>query len=289
MISNLSGSDIAAAVKMTRSAFGGTVLLVEGTNDSKIYEKFVDEGRCALIPAYGKANALEAIAILNKTRVAGILSIVDADFWHLHGIRPPAANVLVTDSHDIEVMMLESRAFDNVLRTYGSKSKIRAFLKQHGAGDLRMVLFILALPIGRLRLLSEEHSWRLQFNGLNYAKLLSGTLLVVDQRELVRQVFSLTSGYKVPSVDILTQLRKAESRNCDPRQTCHGHDLTAILGLALRNALGTVSRKVATRDNIEKWLCLAYDIVEFAKTELYRAAKDWEIGNKPYVVFNAVR
>ena len=42
MIDNLSASDIANEISMMRSVFKGTVLVVEGVTDSRLYSKFTD-------------------------------------------------------------------------------------------------------------------------------------------------------------------------------------------------------------------------------------------------------
>jgi hypothetical protein len=100
--------DIANTVRMTRSLHKGAFLVVEGDTDARVYKRFVDDSRCKVIPAHNKDNAVEILEILEKDRFPGVLVIVDADFWHLEGIKPESLNLLLTDTHDLETMIIST-------------------------------------------------------------------------------------------------------------------------------------------------------------------------------------
>ena len=50
MINYITGDDITAEVKMIRNAFKGTILIVEGDQDSLLFEKFIKNDNCRTIP-----------------------------------------------------------------------------------------------------------------------------------------------------------------------------------------------------------------------------------------------
>lgn len=287
MIQYITGSDVAAEVRMTRAGFPGTVLIVEGDHDCRIYERFASAGDCRVIPAHGKTNAVDAITIIQKARMPGVLAIVDADFWHILGVPHNLTDIIPTDAHDIEVIMVESQALDVVLREYGVGKKIKAFITANRAAHLRDVLLARALPLGLLRLVSEENSLRLKFKGLDYSTVVSRTSLHIDEKALVREIMKLTRGHGITTIRITKLLKQARKRRCDARQACSGHDVTAITAIALQHAIGGHKIGLATAENVERWLRMSYDLRAFKTTDIYRQTKAWEAANTPYKVFQA--
>ncbi len=286
MIEHWTGEHIATEVLMTRSAFKGTIIIVEGDHDCRIYKKFVDSEHCHLQPAHGRPNALEAMSSLSKLRAKGIVAIVDADFWHHHGTRPPSRNILVTDLHDIEMMMFGSRAFDAIMAEYGSTTKIKKFLALSETTDLRAAILALTLPIGLLRLISEEDGLALKFKGLDFDKVVDKSTLQVSTDKLVCRVLMLTKNPTVKKTDISDTLQKAQSNAHDPREVCSGHDVAIIVGIGLRKALGNRPKSIANGKNIEQLLRLSYDSSDFRRTGLFKRAQKWEKANTPFTIFS---
>ncbi len=85
MLEYHTGDTIVNEIDMIRTAFSGGILLLEGENDSKFFQKFVDENQCYIIISHGKENAVEAIDITHSENKKGILAMVDADFWRIDG------------------------------------------------------------------------------------------------------------------------------------------------------------------------------------------------------------
>ena len=150
MINYITGDDITAEVKMIRNAFKGTILIVEGDQDSLLFEKFIKNDNCRTIPARGKDNALHAIEALEDDNFKGAVSIVDADFWHILPPNNLSSNILVTDYHDVEIMIFESEALSQILNEYGSKNKIDKFRNSYKE-DVRQILYNAAFPLSVLR------------------------------------------------------------------------------------------------------------------------------------------
>ncbi len=286
MLESVTGVDVANEVTMSRSAFSGTILLVEGSQDIRCFERFVDEQKCKIIPTRGKSNAIEAIDILEQIGLEGFLAIVDADFWHMDDVPNPSTNILLTDVHDLEIMIINSRAFRTVIVEYGSATKIKVFLKKQSSGDLRSVLLDRCLPIGLLRWISTRDNLGLNFNGLNYANCVDKASLKVLIDKLIQIVLSLTKKKSYKTENIHTKLdENLNSGPYDLFQVCCGHDFTAILAIGLRKAIGSKKSKIANQENIEKILRLSYDSRDLECTSLYEDSKKWESDNVPYEVF----
>ena len=60
MLDQLTSSDIANEVSMMRSVFKGTVLIVEGVSDSRLYGKFTDRENVRIMIAHSKNNVMQA-------------------------------------------------------------------------------------------------------------------------------------------------------------------------------------------------------------------------------------
>ena len=126
MIEHITGDSLANDVRMTRAQFSGSFLIVEGkTADFRFYRRFIDEQRCQIVPAHGKTNACDAITILEEDEFPGVLALVDADFWRLEGIDTPSSNVFLTDSHDLESMIVKSQALEKVLSRFSTPAGIQ--------------------------------------------------------------------------------------------------------------------------------------------------------------------
>ena len=91
-----------------------TLLLVEGPDDDRVYRSFLDEARCKTVLCDGKPNLIGAANILQGYTINGWLGIADADFSAFTGEQLPP-NVLATDDHDLEIMVLNTSALSELL------------------------------------------------------------------------------------------------------------------------------------------------------------------------------
>src|SRR5450830_172750 len=92
------------------------MILVESDADIHALDCAIHESRCERIPAWGKPEVLGALSILEKAGQRGVLAVVDSDFWHIDGDEPKnTRNLVATDWHDMECLLIWSRALDRVL------------------------------------------------------------------------------------------------------------------------------------------------------------------------------
>ncbi len=90
-------------------------LIVEGDTDGKFFQKLINREKCQVTISHNKANAKTILQILEEESFLGILAIVDADFEALEGRLPASPNILFTDTHDLETMILQSPALEKFL------------------------------------------------------------------------------------------------------------------------------------------------------------------------------
>ena len=281
------GDTIANRVLLLRDKYKGPVLLLEGDNDEKFFSKFVEDPEMLIISSEGKENVLDAVEILESEGIVqGFLGIVDADFGHVDGSLPTSQNVVVTDDHDVEMMIIRTKAFDEVLSELGSKCKIRKFPNRERG--IRDTLMQKALVVGHLRHLSVTDDLHLRFEGLRFEGFVDRdrNTLNLDIDEMIRRVFELKRIPNIREEDIKNKLSEIiKHDNEDPYQICCGHDFIAIFRIALRNVIGTRSGQTTNPEVLESILRLAYDSDDFRQTKLYSDAKRWSKRSQGYDIF----
>ena len=279
------GDAIANEVLLVRDTYNGSVLILEGDNDEKFFRQFVENSEMPIIPAWGKENVLDAVEILEShDGVQGFMGIVDADFGHVDGSLPTSRNIVVTDNHDVEMMIIKTKAFSEVLQALGSKTKIRNFPDRERG--IRPALIQEALIIGHFRHLSVTNNLRLRFEGLSFEKFVDRNSLKLDIDKMIKNVFALTKNPQLKMEDIRNKLLElVKDATDDPYQICCGHDFIAIFGIGLRKVLGSKSSKETTSQALGIALRLAYDSEDFRQTKLYSDAKRWSARNRGYNIF----
>ena len=272
-----SSGDIVAEVEMSRTNFAGSFLLVEGASDSKFFRRYVGGDFTELVICSGKLPAVEAIDALNSRNFAGAVAVVDDDFDAVIGV-PAAVNLLKTDTHDLETLVLSSSALEYVLREKGDPTRIARF--EDGAGTSVVdALIERASVFGRLRFLNDgpmsfraemdkafrpwkffdAATWKLNHDAL---RLAYANAIGVSESDLDRLLGS------IPQMPIWNLV--------------HGHDALVILTIGLRQVLGACQCSEA---DLSSWLRLAYSKAEFDKTSLYASMVQWESSSVTFKLF----
>ncbi|HBB34288.1 MAG TPA: hypothetical protein DDZ80_25065 [Cyanobacteria bacterium UBA8803] len=276
----------ANAIRLQRSTFSGTFLLVEGSSDKTFYERFVDKLVCKLISISGKPSSkLRIVAVLNileNSDFQGVLAIVDADFDHLEVSSHSSPNLLRTDTHDLETMLLNSPALDKVIAECGSEEKIARFGR-----DVRTALLEAGIPIAYLLWISQLEALNLTFDGIVFSRFIDDQTLQIDEAKLIQEVKNKSQAFMLKSEDLQQRLTIQRNDSHDPWQVCCGHDLVEILSLGLRRAIGSARASDVEPNSLERNLRLAYEETYFYKTQIYLSVRLWESSNQPFRVLRS--
>jgi len=268
---------VANKIRQLRETYSGSFLLVEGKSDKVFYERFIDKLACHLEitdgKAFNKSNKQCAIAILEileKSNFRGVLAIVDADFDRLQNTSVTSPNLLRTDTHDLETMLIKSPAFDKVIVMFGSEEKIIKFGR-----DLRTVLLESGTIVGYLRWVSQSDGLNLKFEGIEFKNFINNQTIQISEIELIKEVKNKSKAYSLDNEDLQKRLTNKKNSSHNPWQVCCGHDLVEILSIALRKAIGS-NRDIDVKANsddrkntLENFLLLAYEENYFHQTQLY--------------------
>ncbi|MEH2300525.1 MAG: DUF4435 domain-containing protein [Nostoc sp.] len=270
---------VANQIRLRRSTYTGTFLLVEGSSDKTFYKRFVDQLVCELIETSGKQRAIEILKILEQSNFQGILAIVDADFDRFETLLYTSYNLLRTDSHDLETMLINSPAFNKVLAEFGSEEKIAQFNR-----DVRLVLVENGMSIGYLLWISKCDGLNLTFDGITFSKFIDEQTLQINELKLIQEIKNKSQAFSLNEKNLQERLKSQKSNNHDPWQICCGHDLVEILSFGLRKALGSNKAADVEPNNLERSLRLAYEEIYFRQTQLYLDIRTWESNNQPFRV-----
>lgn len=156
--------EVVAEAIMTRMAFAGTLLIVEGDDDSRFFRGRIDKKACDLIIAGGKLAVVGSIERLDAQHFRGALGVCDDDCASLDGHQPLSPNLVITEWRDLDTFLIQSPALERILAEYGDKNAIQKLESSHG--PLKDNLMRLALPFGRLRWLSVREGLGLDFEKL---------------------------------------------------------------------------------------------------------------------------
>lgn len=275
---------IANRIRLKRSQHQGAFLIVEGDEDSRVFGHFLTASHCQIIIAHGKKNAVQALAALDAEQFAGVLAIVDTDFDRLEGHQPFSPNLHLTDTHDLETLILQSPAFEKVLAEFGSENKLAAFSSSQ-SDDIRSTLLKVGSHLGYLRWHSLRQKLNLKFESLTFSKFVDSSTLAIDAAKLVKTVKDHSSAHHLNETEIQEQVRQLQDNNHDLWLVCCGHDLVEILSIGLRKTLGSNDAKQVEPEILGRALRLAYEFAHFCVTKVYAAVQGWEQLNQPFQVF----
>lgn len=279
----LTADYIANTTRMLRTTHDGAILIVEGTTDVRVYENFINKAQCRILPANNKDVAIAAINKLEIDNFRGVLTIVDTDFWKLDGIHPKSLNILLTDTHDLETMILFSDALDKILSEFGSNPKIASLDR-----SIRDILLEGALPIGLLRWISSptKDNLRLKFKGIQFNNFVNIEKLSINIDNLIKEVKTNSHASTLDESAIRLKIITLMKAGYDSWQVCSGHDLVQLLAIGLINIFGNHRVTNITSEGVDGILRVSYEYSYFSLTQLHDAIKDWENANPPFKVLS---
>lgn len=275
---------IVATVELLRDRVQHVCLIVEGHTDACLYKQLINTKTCKVLPASGKHNAIKAVEKLEARQATGILCIVDSDFWRLDQCNPPSENILLTDGHDAETMILRTRALERLLLEYGSEGKIERFEQGCPRKSVRHVILEGAQKLGYLRWYSIKTGSNLCFQDLKFAAFVHKDTLDVCLNDLVQEVKNRSMRHDIDSKTLIDGATELRSPDHDPYEVCCGHDIVDLLAFALRHAIGSCPPSGIKSDELERSLRLSYEWADFLNTSTYRDIISWSARNSDYKV-----
>ncbi|WP_054741496.1 DUF4435 domain-containing protein [Cellulosilyticum ruminicola] len=282
----LNATRLITKLKMLRSGKKSkSFIVVEGVTDLRLYSKFVDESFCQIIIADSKQNVKACIEACNEEGIEGIIGIVDADFSHIERLDQEIPNLYLTDTHDLECMLLKSPAYEDIMKEYVNVNKYARF---EGRMQDRVMHILLknAAIIGYLRWCSLRENLGLNFSLLQFELFIDPQTLEVNIENFIKQV--LIRSRKINAIEVKALANRINSLNLREEemwQICCGHDLIEILAIGFVNIFGDYNAKNLFAGQLEGSFRLAYTKSYFRMTNLYKSLIEWQ-KNGNYVIFD---
>lgn len=274
---------IATSIMLNSKAYN-SFMIVEGDVDYNVFKKFIIKEKSKIEIAFGYTNVIEVIQELNLRKCNIAVGIIDSDFRKLNSNMIENENILHTDSHDIETMIINSNSFEIVLDNYVQYEKVNRLY--NNLAGFRIKLFDIAKHLGYLKWLNEIKSLGLIFKPskldgktIDFSKFIDvNSLNFLGYDKLVESVFNFCNGKVLIPIkkDDLVKTLTEFAHECDLNHICNGHDIVHIISLSLRKNVSNMNSKAVNDEQISKELVLAYEARFFMDTFLYRSIKEWE-------------
>ena len=257
---------VANEVSMLRSAMKGPIVLVEGDSDTRLYREFLlPSPHVRVTHCDGKPVLLEAMTLISKRHIPGVVGICDADFDRILGraIRP---DIMCADFHDAEMMIARSTALKRVFEEI-----YEIAFESYEFQVTRDYILNLSARIGAIRLWNVENAGHLKFQGINPGEFLDANQQFLREdyiRGLLEQ--SAASSDQFGQID---EIMRTYRLDVDDSELSCGHDFAALLDF---HAAIRESRDPHGRHMIEKMLRLSFNVDCFRETQLAQDLGEWE-------------
>lgn len=280
------GREPAAWVNAARmdADFNGVYLYVEGVSDESFWKKFVDRDLVHICVCDGCENVIATIEHHQKQNVKKYLGVIDRDFRDILDRIPNNPNIVVTDYHDIEMLMYFSDAFRNVIVSIDKHNKLEEFEKKHG----RILDKVLELTdrIGYVKLASKLKGDVLEFRREKnyelvvpkYEGMIDKDGKYIDDSKLARiiNVFSSqnSSLTRIDDSEIVNMIINGSKNEIDSAILSNGHDVSYLMPHVLRKKCKFSNSKIDS-SMIDSLLMAAYSMEMFRSSKLYKAISMW--------------
>ena len=264
-----STGDIIAEIKMSMTSFKGAYVLVEGPTDSQFFKHHLDDTHCQVIICGAKMVVIDSVNGINAIVGVDVLGVIDDDFDRALGIKYKCVDLISTETHDIETMLLSSAAWDKVIAECADHSKVRE-IEVIEKMPLKECLLSRATPFGQLRLISAQHELNVDFKKyFSPWKYISDTDWRFDRTNLM---LTFTEVAGVTDADLDEYLRKLPI--IPVWDLVQGHDIVAILAIGFRS--GVFGKNQLSEKVIMKDFRLAYGSEMFCASLLSANIAIWE-------------
>lgn len=247
------------------------IIVVEGEDDEKALKQFFN---IQVVEFFWAENCLK---VKNSMRIVSkdeqlkdcVIGIKDADFDHINQIKHNIANLMVTDTHDMETMMLTPRVcrricLETINREYSN-------LLSQAMNSLK--------NLSHLRYYNDKmilNGVNPDKEGINFRGGIIAEVASHSVQDVLQNVKAKGNSNKAsfPDLNAMNQfINQNNIDNSDLFLFTNGHDLV----YAIRDILHSKDQaaKAYSDKNIATMIRMSYSKEEFEKTNLYKDIDNW--------------
>lgn len=243
-------TEIVTEICMSRDA--RPWLAVEGDSDERLLRKrsFPKDPKIVI------GNGWEGVRYIicecyKENSSAKLLGLMDRDYRDHLGNQIFHEYIVLTDFRDIENILFNSSALDRVISEYSSSNKIPKNNDKINIESIRHHIYDSAVKIGRFRVYCQYKEKYIDFKKIDYAKFISDKDLKIN----VEKFLSHLNGKNPGKTLLKSHWEEAQSiawrdKLNQPQFIANGHDIMALLAIALRRMWGTIGGSI-TKESIE--------------------------------------
>lgn len=293
--SEFGGSDIAIDIldKITSIDESKNIVMVEGRTDAYFYRLFIDFISTSIIDvedlACNKKAIIETLQAIDESRDTEMkvlqqrtIGFVDCDLDDKRGLMK-IPNLMVTDTRDIETMVMSSSSFDRFMEGKfrgdpSTKKKLDLAITKRGTKDLRSTVLDLSSEFSTIKTSGLWISYQASIRNIDPASYISNDLHL-DSDRLIADVAKMA---RVSPSDVRRKMITVNGlRRNEPWSLCEGHDSIRTLS-AIMNRFFYQSWPPGQRPTcIDIWkdLQTLYAWPQFRETKMYGSILKWEKSN----------
>ena len=247
------------------------IIVVEGEDDEKALKKFFNmqavEFTCATSCSIVKDVMI--IVSTDKQLKDCVIGIKDADFDHIKKVSHEISNLMVTDTHDIETMMLTPRVcrricLETINREYQNLSS-QAMSSLKNLSYLRYYNDKMILNGGNP-----------DKKGINFRGVIIADVASVSVRDVLQHVKAKGNSNKTSFPDLNAMnlfINQNPINNKDLALFTNGHDLVHAIQYILHSQ--NQAARAYSDKNIATMIRMSYCKNEFRNTKLYQDIDNW--------------
>ena len=282
-------------------------VITEGPYDYEFFSRFFLKEICEIRIANSKNNVIKIIKNVNensKEKASDlIIGIVDRDFSFFTKSCPMEysensdsdcviENLFMTDTHDIETMIISEELIKKVLDYYRKRSAggdfQRSMLSSIRENDTLTQLIRCCRLLGLCLFVNEKYGLNMTFKHINCKKKNVFTEFT-DTFEITFDEDKFLALIKKRNTEIYEEFKNLLSAELSgdtdyfshPMHICRGHDLMCVLLAEINaNYPSADGQKVRSRD-LERIFRNFYDEKNFYNTDIFIKISEWAENKKP--------
>ena len=247
------------------------IIVVEGEDDEKALKNFFNLQTVEFTCASNFLKVKDAIQIVSTDNQLKdcVIGIKDADFDHINQIKNNIANLMITDTHDMETLMLTPRVcrricLETINREYQNLSS-QAMSSLKNLSYLRYYNDKMILNGGNP-----------DKKGINFRGVIIADVASVSVRDVLQHVKAKGNSNKTSFPDLNAMnlfINQNPIDNKDLVLFTNGHDLVHAIQYILHSQ--NQAARAYSDKNIATMIRMSYSKEEFEKTNLYKDIDNW--------------
>ena len=247
------------------------IIVVEGEDDEKALKKFFNVQAVEFTCATSCSIVKDAMLIVSTDKQLKdcVIGIKDADFDHINKISHNIANLMLTDTHDMETMMLTSKVCECIC--WETIKKEYPNLSFDAMTSLKNLSYLRYYNDKIILNGEDSNKEGIKFKGIKIADVASLSVQDVLQNVEAKGNSDKTS---FPDLDTMNQfISQNPIDDKDLTLFTNGHDLV----YAIRDILHSKDEaaKAYSDKSIATMIRMSYSKEEFEKTNLYKDIDNW--------------